>query len=79
MLSPAILARSGALPLVHRTTDIDRDRLRKMYWHLPNLSRAQYLIHIYYRLGAWMHVVIIPVENNTDLLMQVQPHKPGRL
>ena len=62
MLSPTILVESGALPLVpssHRTTDTIRDRLREIYCHLPDPSRAQYLIRIYYRLGAWMWVVLI--------------------
>lgn len=69
-LSPAILARSGALPLTpetHRSLDIESGQLREIFWHLPDTSKAQYLIRTYYRLGAWMYNPISQEDFEEDV------------
>ncbi|KAL4063200.1 fungal-specific transcription factor domain-containing protein [Scleroderma citrinum] len=70
ILSPAILARSGGLPLVpttHHSMDIQSDQLREIFWHLPDLLKAQYLIRNYYRLGAWMYNPISQEDLQEDV------------
>jgi len=38
--------------------DIESGQLREIFWHLPEPSKAQYLIRIYYHLGAWMYAIL---------------------
>ncbi|KAG9312894.1 hypothetical protein JVU11DRAFT_6327 [Chiua virens] len=57
ILSPEILARSGAFPLVPSShpLQVENVRLRELFWYLPESPKAHYLCQVYYTLGAWMY------------------------
>ncbi|KAF9221421.1 hypothetical protein BS17DRAFT_803536 [Gyrodon lividus] len=57
ILSPEILSRSGAFPIVPNShpLEVENVRLRELFWYLPESSTAQHLCQVYYVLGAWMY------------------------
>ncbi|KAG6330355.1 hypothetical protein ID866_8734, partial [Astraeus odoratus] len=70
ILPPAILERSGALPLVpsaDQSVESDGALLRYIFWKLPVPSMAQTLARIYFRLGAWMYNPISQQDFEEDV------------
>ncbi|KAF8141711.1 fungal-specific transcription factor domain-containing protein [Boletus edulis] len=57
VLSPEILARSGAFPLVPNSLplEVESVRLRELFWYLPESHKAHYLCRVYFTFGAWMY------------------------
>ncbi|KAI6044218.1 fungal-specific transcription factor domain-containing protein [Pisolithus marmoratus] len=58
LLSPMILGRSGAFPLVpssEHPPDAESEELRQIFWNIPEADKAQILIHSYFRLGTWIY------------------------
>ncbi|KAF9245323.1 hypothetical protein BU15DRAFT_41174 [Melanogaster broomeanus] len=57
ILPPGILSRSGAFPIVPNShpLEVEHIRLRDLFWHLPDASKAQHLSQVYYVFAAWMY------------------------
>ncbi|KAG8220860.1 hypothetical protein J3R82DRAFT_2355 [Butyriboletus roseoflavus] len=71
VLSPEILARSGAFPLVPTShpLQVENVRLRELFWYLPESPKAHYLSRVYYTLGAWMYDPV----NEQDFFEEIYP------
>ncbi|KAI6001034.1 fungal-specific transcription factor domain-containing protein [Pisolithus orientalis] len=70
LLSPMILGRSGAFPIVPSSQHppvAESEDLRQIFWNLPEASKAQVLIQSYFRLGTWIYNPISEQDFNEEI------------
>lgn len=70
LLSPMILGRSGAFPLVpssQHPPDTESEELRQIFWNIPEVEQARVLIHSYFRLGTWIYNPISEQDFNDEI------------
>ncbi|KDQ61622.1 hypothetical protein JAAARDRAFT_204099 [Jaapia argillacea MUCL 33604] len=76
LLPDEILILTGSfpiIPMIRTASNLEVDRLKSLYWYLPDHNTAAHLRQVYYRHAAWMYDPIPVQDFNEQVFYHIYP------